>query len=123
METKNEIIEMWKPVRGFESYEVNQFGECREVESKKPAGLYRCCSNGLHVCVTPKVEFSLSHAVAENFVPGWSEKRCRVIHIDGNKANARAENLVWATHGDAIVAGRYYNKRQRIIDKYTLLDD
>lgn len=123
MKTKNEIIEMWKPVRGFESYEVSQFGNCREVETKKPAGLYRYCSNGLHVCISPKVKFSLSHAVAENFVPGKSEKRYCLIHIDGNKTNARADNLIWATHGDASTAGEYYNKRQRIIDKYEVLND
>lgn len=123
METKTEIIEMWKPVRGFESYEVSQFGNCREVETKKPAGLYRYCSNGLHVCVALREVFSLSHAVAENFVPGKSKERCCVIHIDGNKANARADNLIWATHGDAATASKYYNKRQRIIDKYEVLND
>lgn len=106
--------EEWKPIEGFEDYEISNFGEVKclkkivkngenservvkehlvtQIINKKRGGyLY------VHLCKDEKWYFKSVHRlVASSFVENPLNKS-EVNHIDGNKFNNNATNLEWVT--------------------------
>lgn len=93
--------EIWKKVNCCNDYEVSNYGRVRSNKSGKWKLLsisetqdgYKKCSlhyNGSAHC------YRLNRLVAEHFIENPQNKPT-VNHIDGNKANNRADNLEWAT--------------------------
>jgi hypothetical protein len=111
------FMEVWKKIKGFENYEVSNYGnvrrnECTIIYSNgqvtkyklKYLKLERNKGNKLGfykrvtLCVNSKTKRFLVHRlVAEYFIPNIKNKRC-VNHIDGNPSNNHISNLEWCTH-------------------------
>lgn len=90
-------IEIWKPVAGYEHYLVSNFGRLARLIKPRPSG-WGYPYIGLTRNRTTK-QFALHTIVAAMFI-GPRPKGCDVNHIDGNKLNARASNLEYATRSE-----------------------
>lgn len=110
------MMEIWKPVKGYESlYEVSNLGRVKGLPKK-----VRCKENNFrtvrerilksntnecgYMIVSLYKDKKCVHArvhrlVAQAFIPNTENKRC-VNHIDGNKANNAVSNLEWCTHSE-----------------------
>lgn len=99
--------EIWKPVLGYENYDVSNMGRVRkEAKRYKSYYLLALCQNKnngrLYVCLfkgknRERKNLQLSRVVAHAFVDGFSEEKKVVNHIDGDVTNCKAENLEWVT--------------------------
>lgn len=90
------MMEQWKPIKGHESYEISNQGRVRNIArgnvrklTKNEKGYLRVNLNGKWLRV--------HRLVAIAFVPNPDNKP-QVNHIDGDKANNRADNLEWVTN-------------------------
>lgn len=57
------------------------------------------------VCLNYKI-YSVHRLVGKYFVSGYSEERCDINHIDGNKINNYYKNLEWVTHQENMIHSR-----------------
>lgn len=103
------MIEVWKPVSGFDGYEVSSFGRVRSIDRmirRSDTGtLVRYKGKQLkpmeHRMGYLKVDLAggvsryIHRLVAIEFVEGMTEERCQVNHKDGNKQNNHFSNLEW----------------------------
>lgn len=88
---------MWKPIEGFDNYEVSDAGEVRNTKynrlltpSQGPGGYLR-----VNLRKDKKSYHQYVHRlVASAFLMGEGE----VNHLNGNRADNRVENLEWTTH-------------------------
>lgn len=93
--------EIWKPVVGYEGYEVSNLGRVRSFKHGRER-IMKLTSNGrgymqLELCRNGEIKHHTVHRlVAQAFIPNPENKR-DVNHIDGNKLNNHIENLEWAT--------------------------
>lgn len=87
--------EIWKPCKNYsEQYEVSSFGRIR---NKKNGNIKAVSDHHGYKTTTLCKETRYVHRlVAEVFVPN-PNNRPEVNHINGNKADNRAENLEWCT--------------------------
>lgn len=98
-------MEKWKPVKGFENYEVsdmgnikslnyNHTGEAKILKPGKQRGGY------LYINLyknAKRYSKKIHRLVAEAFIPN-PEGKPQVNHIDGNKKNNKLSNLEWSTN-------------------------
>ena len=125
--------EVWKPISGFEGlYEVSNFGQVRSISLVDRAGRFhegRILSqidNGhgyrvVNLKVNGKQKMmSIHRLVAVAFVENVDPfNKIEVNHIDANKSNNKASNLVWCTHSENMIhaerMGLCKNKGQRSV--------
>lgn len=116
-----EKIERWKPVHGFEDlYEVSDQGRVRSLK--------RATTNGkllkgvldkdgyirVHLSAGKKGKTIPVHRlVAIAFVPGRTEEKSIVNHLNENKVDNRASNLEWCTSGYNTRYGGGISKRAK----------
>ena len=108
------MIEVWKPVVGYEGlYEVSSIGRLKSLSKKWVSGTGRiCCHDGMIMSLTKSPEgypqarlrknkiattHRIHRLVAEAFILNPLQYRC-VNHIDSNRENNSVGNLEWATH-------------------------
>lgn len=107
------MIELWRPIEGFDRYEVSNMGNVRNLGGQlarcgKPGG-YRVVpartlkpfvstNTGYLMVLLPDSKKQLVHRlVAKAFCIGF-EPGLVVDHINSDRADNRAENLRWVTH-------------------------
>lgn len=98
----------WKQIKGFEHYEISNYGEVRNCEgkilkaSKAGAGYSKVnlWKDG------EKKQKYIHRLVAEAFVPK-PEKNVEVNHKDGDKNNNAVENLEWCSRSENLMHSCY----------------
>ena len=94
--------EIWKPIVGYENYEVSNFGRIKKrhniikpiLNTKHDRYYITLWANG------KRKNFILSRIVAHAFCDGYDENHNKVNHLDGNTHNNSAENLEWVSQSD-----------------------
>jgi predicted XRE-type DNA-binding protein len=93
-------MEVWKTIKGFEDYEVSNYGNVRNIKknkilkSKKDRSGYLSLS--LYLNGVKKFKY-IHRLIALNFIEEIEGKPF-VNHKDGNKLNNLISNLEWCTH-------------------------
>lgn len=108
------MTEVWKPIEGFDRYEVSSLGNVRNIGGQlarcgKPGGFRTVPAKQLKPFLAPKTGYLMvllpdrrkhlvhrlvAKAFCEGFQPGLV-----VDHISGDRKDNRAANLRWVTHG------------------------
>src|SRR6478735_877906 len=91
--------EEWREIVGYPNYLVNQFSDIWNIRSHR---FLKQTLNGGYYKVNLLNEFGINkllvhRLVAYAFVPGRTERRKWVNHIDGDKTYNYFENLEWVT--------------------------
>jgi hypothetical protein len=96
----------WKPIVGFEDYEVNELGKIRNARTFRLMRMFE--NNGFNSVILRKDGKSLSvmvqYAVAQTFIPGFNRETHFVRHKDEDRKNNRLDNLSVRERGVTIAA-------------------
>ena len=94
-------MEYYKTIKDFETYEISNFGNVRNVKTGRimktnvnKDGYYR-----LNIRNDEECKFFILRLVAQTFIPN-PENKPLIDHIDGNVKNNNVSNLRWATHSE-----------------------
>ena len=95
--------EEWKPIAGFDKYQVSNFGRVKSFWKKPPCILkpklpIEYLSVDLYIDGKQKRR-SIHILVARAFIPN-PENKPEVNHDDGHKFNCHVSNLVWSTSAE-----------------------
>lgn len=88
------MAEIWKPIKGYEPYEVSNRGNIRGEEPIEPS----ISASGFAEVQLDNATLSVHEVVADHFLapPIGSTK---VKHIDGDKTHNHCANLQWVESG------------------------
>jgi hypothetical protein len=90
--------EIRKRIKGFENYEVTNYGEVINIHTYRVMKLSPTLLGELTVGLVKdgyQYRRSVKVLVANAFVPGRTETFDTPIQKDGNRFNLRADNIVW----------------------------
>lgn len=104
-------IEEWMPIPEFPNYSVSYAGRVRNDDYDRPITPARTSNGGLYVGMSKggrQYKRYLPLLVADAFVDAQTGYEPDLeyntpLHIDGDKMNCRASNLIWATRTQAIL--------------------
>lgn len=89
---------MYKPIKNFENYHISNTGKVLNTDTNRFRKTFE--SNGYEKVNLVKnykeTRFYIHRLVAEAFIPN-PENKIQVNHINGNKFDNNAENLMWVT--------------------------
>lgn len=91
-------MEKWVQSYQFPGYSVSDQGRVRNDDRERILTVRHLPTGHLAVSLTKdgvQVCRSLAKIVASSFVPGYSEIFNTPIHLDGDRKNCWAENLLW----------------------------
>ena len=92
--------EQWKPIEGYDCYEVSTFGRVKSFKGIKPRILKPQLSRGylrVNLQIGDKSKRRMIHVlVATAFIPN-PDLKPEVNHDDGRKFNCHVSNLYWVT--------------------------
>lgn len=95
--------EVWKPVIGFESYQISNLGRLKRGNHFLNGTLDKDGYRDMFLCEKRKQHHVRLHRlVAQAFVPN-PKGLDTVDHIDSDKTNNCADNLQWMSHRDNIL--------------------
>ena len=90
--------EDWKPVSGYENYEISTLGRVRTGEQiLKPDNV----NHYLYVRLNGR-KCSIHRLMMKTWEPREDADKMQVNHIDGNKHNNQLDNLEWCTSSENI---------------------
>lgn len=97
-------MEFWKKIKGFENYEVSNYGNVRSNNFNKIRLLKQETINKSYKRVSLSKSnivkrFQVHRLVAIHFIKNNENKPC-VNHIDGNPSNNNLKNLEWCTYSE-----------------------
>lgn len=89
----------WKPIEGFENYEVSREGDIRNARNLKIMSTHQFGGEQLKVQLRKDGRY-YTKAVARIVAEAWVEERlfnsCDTpMHLNGHRLDCRADNLVW----------------------------
>ena len=94
-------MEIWIPLKGYEKYYmISNEGRVFSFHKNKPLKPHKCKNGYAYVCLVnddSKHFYSLHRIIAKHFVPGYTNEKCFVNHINEIKTDNRAANLEWCT--------------------------
>jgi hypothetical protein len=91
---------MWKKIKDYENYEINELGQVRR--DNKILKEFSHTNNYLFVTLCKKGKarsFRIHRLLAEAFIPN-PENKAFVNHKDGNRRNNTLSNLEWVTSSE-----------------------
>ena len=95
-------MEDWKPIPGFEHYDVNSVGDVRSRQGRNPRLLARRLDRRGYVryslCSHGKVQDRFAHQLVLEAFLGPRPQGQGTRHLDGNPGNNRLDNLEYADH-------------------------
>ena len=98
--------EIWKPIYGYENYEVSDYGRVR-TKNGILSEQYNKKNGYSYVSLTNKdgkrKNLRIHRIVAHTFCSGQTDKLCEVNHIDGDKTNNKANNLEWCSKSENLI--------------------
>jgi len=111
------MIEVWKPIDGFDGYFVSSFGQVRSERRNKVTILKQQLLKTGYLFVGLSREGKgnskkVHRLVAETFL--GKKDGLHVNHIDGNKLNNKLSNLEWITGTENLCHRYLLNGRKRI---------
>jgi hypothetical protein len=102
LEEYEKIREIWKPIVGYENYEISSFGRVRHAITKRIRKLlmgttgYKC----FKVRQNGKLKnIKIHQAVAKAFIPNPCNKP-NIDHINNIKTDNKISNLRWVTNSE-----------------------
>jgi hypothetical protein len=101
--SKGGQVENWGEIKGFPGYSVSDLGHVRNDETGRVLTILRNQYGTCYVGLTKgrkQHRRSLAQLVAQTFVPNPRAKDSfdGLIHLNNDKANNRADNLLWRPH-------------------------
>lgn len=108
----------WSDVPGYEGlYKVSDQGEVKSLRS----GCLVAVIRGQYVNLSKggrMEKVKMCYLVARSFVRN-EQMRPYVVHVNGDRRDHRAENLVWSEKPDEIVRGRRAGRSRRAVVCYS----
>lgn len=95
----------WLDIQGFPGYKVSMYGEVYSDYKKELLSTHTNEKGYYYVGLWKSGKTyckRLNRLVANAFIPN-PENYPEVNHLDGDKSNNRADNLVWSTHADNMI--------------------
>src|SRR5690348_13611375 len=118
-------MEVWRQIYEFPAYSVSNMGRVRNDDTGRIMAMSRNQFGIVNVgLVVGRKQYKRSVAllVAEAFLPTWeSEVFTSPIHLNGDREDCRAENLMWRPRWFAIKYHRQF-RTGRISVRKTLED-
>jgi hypothetical protein len=96
-------IECWRPCHGYEGfYEVSNLGRIRAAETGRVLSTAGTDKDGYPVVSLTRWKVRQTHALHRLIALSFHGDRCNVLHnqvahLDGDRKNARADNLKWVS--------------------------
>lgn len=119
-------MEVWRQIYEFPAYSVSNMGRVRNDDSGRVMALSRNQYGIINVgLVVGRKQYKRSVAllVADAFLPTWESEAFRTpIHLNGDKSDCRAENLMWRPRWFAAKYHRQF-KTGRIAVRKSIMDE
>ena len=115
--------EQWKTIPGFKWHEVSNHGRVRKLIAMREPFYHKLVPDkhggqtvSLSINKVPE-GFRVARLVGQLFCPDF-KPNLRPLHLDGNKANCRADNLKWVSVSE--VTAHPYSRNPRPSERSAL---